>query len=589
MSVSYHKVKSVSKIVSTGSTGLSDKVLRTMRTIAEVVGATLGPGGRPVLIERQEYGLPNIITKDGVTVFRSLGFDDATSHCVMEAARDASVRTANEAGDGTTTATILANAIIENMSVSCEDNPRLSPQKVTRDIGRFFDKELEPLLTSLSRKVTLEESDRPILHHIAKLSANGDQELADKVMECFDLVGDAGNVTITEESGHSAYEVERIDGYPITVGYEDSCGRYYSQFVNDQGSSQVKLEKPVFVLYYGKITDIQTLIPLLTKINSGWESGKISHNIVIVATGFSDQVIGHMAVNFPVASTLNVYPLLVPMSPSSTGQLDFIEDLAAITGGKVLSTLGKNLESADVSDLGYLPEGMFEAGRFRSNVIGRRDDILILERVDALQKRLKNAISILDATILQERIGKVSGGIAKLKVIGSSTGEVKERRDRAEDAVCAVRGALKHGYLPGGGWGLINAYHAVSDKASEDIKHILIDSLFAPVYRLLENAGLTEDERHETVSVLIDIVARKERRVYDAMQQKFVDADEAGILDSTPAVIEALRNSISIATVLGTLGGAVVFPRDKDFERSESKQAHDYLRNSGEAHPASGE
>lgn len=589
MSVSYHKVKSVPKVVATKSTGLSQKVLKTMDTIAEVVGATLGPGGRPVLIERQEYGLPNIITKDGVTVFRSLGFEDSISHCVMEAARDASVRTANEAGDGTTTATILANSIIGNVSSACEDNPRLSPQKLTRDIGRFFEKEIEPVLSSLSKKVTLDEADRPALYNIAKLSANGDADLASKVMECFDLVGDAGNVTITEESGHSAYEVERIDGYPITVGYEDSCGRYFSQFVNDQGNSQVRLEKPVFVLYYGKVTDIQTLIPLLTKINGGWEAGKISHNIVIVATGFSDQVIGHMAVNFPVASTLNVYPLLVPMSPSSSGQLDFIEDLAAITGGKVLSTLGRNLESADISELGYLPDGIFEASRFRSNIIGRRDDILILERVDALQKRLKNSISQLDSTILQERIGKVSGGIAKLKVIGSSTGEVKERRDRAEDAVCAVRGALKHGYLPGGGWGLINAFNVVTEKAPEDIKQILLDSLVAPIYRLLENAGLVEDECHEIVSVLLDIANRKQRRVYDAMQQKFVDADEAGILDSTPAVIEALRNSISIATVLGTLGGAVVFPRDKEFERSESKQAHDYLRNAGEAHPASGD
>ena len=589
MSVSYHKVKSVPKVVSTESTGLKAKVLSTMQTVAEVVGATLGPGGRPVLIERQEYGLPNIVTKDGVTVFRSLGFDDATSHCIMEAARDASVRTANEAGDGTTTATILSHAIMQNMANACEDNPRLSPQKLTRDIGTFFSKHIEPMLIELSKKVELDEEGKKILHKVARLSANGDEELATKVMECFDLVGDAGNVTIIEESGHSAYEVERIDGYPVTLGYEDCCGRYYPQFINDQGASQVRMEKPVFVLYFGKITDIQSLMNILGKINAGWEQGKISHNIVVAATGFSDTVIGHMAVNFPVASTLNVYPLLVPMSQSSTGQLDFLEDLAAITGGKVLSNLGKTLDNAEISDLGHLKDGLFEASRFRSNIIGRRDDILILERVEILQKRLKNAISQLDGLILQERIGKVSGGIAKLKVIGSSTGEVKERRDRAEDAICAVRGALKSGYLPGGGWGLLNAFCVAEDYAPDEIKYLLFDSLLAPIYRLLGNAGLPEDEIDENVSVMLDIVRRKERKVYDALQQKFVDADEAGILDSTPAVIEALRNSISIATVLGTLGGAVVFPRDKEFERRESKEAHDYLRNTGENHPASGE
>lgn len=592
MSVSYHKVKSVPKVVTTESRGLNDKVLETMRTVAEVVGATLGPGGRPVLIERQEYGLPNIITKDGVTVFRSLGFDDATSHCIMEAARDASVRTANEAGDGTTTATILAYAIMQNIASACEDNPRLSPQKVTRDINKFFSDKIEPHLASLSKKVELDEEGKKILHKVARLSANGDEELATKVMECFDLVGDAGNVTIIEESGHSAYEVERIDGYPVQNGYEDCCGRYYPQFINDQGAAQVRMEKPVFVLYYGKVTDIQSLMNILGKINDGWTEGKISHNIVIAATGFSDTVIGHMAVNFPVASTLNVYPLLVPMSQSSTGQLDFLEDLAAITGGKVLSNLGKTLDNATIADLGYLKDGLFEASRFRSNIIGRRDDILVLERVDVLSKRLKNAISQLDALILQERIGKVSGGIAKLKVIGSSTGEVKERRDRAEDAICAVRGALKSGYLPGGGWGLLNAFLLVerSEGAMDDnIRYLLFDSLLEPIIKLFDNAGLTQDETDENISIMLDIVRRGERKVYDALQQKFVDADEAGILDSTPAVIEALRNSISIATVLGTLGGAVVFPRDKEFERREAKEAHDYLRNTNESHPASGE
>lgn len=589
MSVSYHKVKSVPKVVQTESTGLSSKVLETMRLVSEIVGATLGPGGRPVLIERQEYGLPNIITKDGVTVFRSLGFEEPVSHAIMEAARDASVRTANEAGDGTTTATVLSYSIIENMFRSCKSNPRLSPQKVTRDIGSAFSSFVEPELLKLSRKVELNDEGRDTLLKVAKLSANGDSELAQKVMECFDLVGDAGNVTIVEESGHSAYEVERIDGYPIPNGYEDCAGRYYPQFINDQGTNQVKLDKPVFVLNYGKITDIQSLVPMLMKINSAWEQQKCGHNVVIVATGFSDSVLGHLAMNFPIAETLNVYPLLVPMSASPTGQLDFLEDLAALTGAKVLSNLGKSLDSATVSDLGYLDNGAFEASRFRSNIIGRKDDILILERVAVLEKRLKNAISLLDATILQERIGKVSGGIAKLKVIGPSTGEVKERRDRAEDAVCAVRGALKHGYLPGGGWGLVRAIHLIEDKAPDHVKDVLREALSAPVKRLLSNAGLSKTDAEEVFSHIYESNSPHSRQVYDALQQKFVDADEVGILDSTPAVIEALRNSISIATVLGTLGGSVVFPRDKEFERREAKEAHDYLRNTGESHPATGE
>jgi chaperonin GroEL len=589
MSVSYHKVKSVPKVVSVESTGLSKKVLETMRVISEVVGATLGPGGRPVLIERQEYGVPNIVTKDGVTVFRSLGFEDSTTHSIMEAARDASVRTANEAGDGTTTATVLSYSIMENMSKYCASNPKVSPQRVTRDISRVFSQHIEPMLAETSKKVSFDdEKGRDLLLKVAALSANGDYELAKRVIECFDLVGDAGNVTIVEENGHSAYEVERISGYPINTGYEDGCGRYYPQFINDKDTNQVKMEKPVFVLNFGKINDIQSLLPLLNKINDAWEQRTISHNIVLVSTGFSDTVIGHLAINFPVAETLNVLPVVVPMSPSPTGQLDFLEDLAAITGGKVFSNLGTSLETAKVSELGYLESGSLEVGRYRANVIGHKDDILIMERVALLEKRLKNVGSQLDAIILQERIGKVSGGIAKLKVIGPSTGEVKERRDRAEDAICAVRGALKSGYLPGGGWALLRAWHVASGMDSH-VKEVLCPSLLAPVQRLLSNAGLNESESSHVIKTLLTNAEGKSESplIYDALAQEFGRPEESGILDSAPAVIEALRNSISIATLLGTLGGTVVYPRDKEFERREAKEAHDYLRNAGESHPAS--
>lgn len=582
MSVSYHKVKSVPKQIQT-SNEVSAKVLSTMATVSDIVGSTLGPGGRPVLIERQEYGLPNIVTKDGVTVFRSLGFQDAAAHCIMEAARDASVRTANEAGDGTTTATVLAHAIIQQVNETCKLNPRLSPQKVTRDINAFF-KDLEPHLRSSAIKVSIEDKDT--LFKVAKLSANGDADLAEKVAKCFDLVGDAGNVTITEESGPASYEVELINGYPVTTGYEDSCGRYYPQFINEKGTGSVRLEKPLFVLNYGKINDIQSLMNVLEKANDAWQDHNGPHNIVLVATGFSDQVLAHLAVNFPVATTLNVYPLIVPMSPSATGQLDFLEDLAAITGGKVLSNLGKNLDNAELVDLGYLADGHFEATRYRSNVIGIRDEILIMERVDTLQKRLKVAGSQLDATILQERIGKVSGGIAKLRVIGSSTADVKERRDRAEDAICAVRGALAHGYFYGGGWGLIHSlkFLEAGDYPSH-VQSVVSQAFLEPIHRMLGNAGLTHDEANKVVWTLREHHASNS--VYDALRQEFVNPVEHGILDSAPAVIEAIRNSVSIATVLGTLGGVVVFPRDADFERQEAKEAHEYLRNAGESHPAS--
>lgn len=589
MSVSYQKVKGAVKSVKTRKSGISKVVLETMDTIAEIVGATLGPGGQPVLIERQEYGLPNIITKDGVTVFRSLGFADPVAHCVMEAARDASVRTATEAGDGTTTATILANALVSHTDEFCRLNPTVSPQRLVRGISEFVETRLQPEIQRLSRKVSLEsEQDRKLLKAVAKVSGNGDTELADAVLECYDLVGDAGNVTIAEVSGHSGYDVERIEGYPITTGYDECCGRYYPTFINDQATASVKLEKPLFVLYYGKITDIQTLLPLLGRISDSWQSKGTTHNVVVVATGFSDTVLGHLAVNFPVGETLNVYPLLVPMSPIPNGQLDFLEDLAAVTGGKVLSQITKGLEVADLDDLGYTDK-TFEAGRFRSNVFGRRDDLLILERVDILQKQLKGAASQLDATILQERIGKITGGIAKLIVRAPTSGEQRERRDRADDAICAVRGAIKHGCLPGGGWTLLQLWNLVEHEldnadvtaTERGVEYVLSNALEAPLIRLLENAGLSNGEIFDVQDRIVK-GGTASSLVYDAFHQKFVDAFEEGVLDSTPAVSEALRNSVSIATILGTLGGAVVFQRDAEFERREAAEAHQYLRDVGE-------
>ena len=582
----YHKIKSVAKVVEVKGQGLTDKVLNTMGTVADIVGGTLGPGGSPVLIERQEYGLPNIITKDGVTVFRSLGFTDPVAHCIMEAARDASVRTANEAGDGTTTATVLANAIIKYTMQFCKANPSVSPQKVVRVLQKMYRDVVEPTIAANATQVGLEGETRDILYSVAKVSANGDDELAAAVLQCYDIVGDNGNVTIAEISGPSRYEVEAIDGYPMPVGYEDSCGRYYPNFINDAGTSQTKLENPLFFLYHGKVVDFQTLLPVLSDVNQHWEQNGGSHNVVIVATGFSDQALGHMALNFPAAGTLNVFPLIVPMSPLSNGQQGFLEDLAAITGAKIFDPISAPAETAKVEDLGC-GVSLFECGRFRSNIIGKRDEVLILERVDILQKQLDNAESRLEASILQERIGKITGGIAKLKVIGSSSGELKERRDRAEDAVCAVRGALKHGAAPGGGWlihrivaALLQRVENMDPGEVQIVAQVLIMSLGAPVVRLLSNLGYSTQE-------ISDIAGKSAYHaltgnvVFNGYTHEFEDAFAAGVYDSIPAVREAIKNSLSIASLLGTLGGAVVFPRDSEFERSEARDTADFNRNAG--------
>lgn len=579
----YSKVKSVAKQVTTKGPRLENTILSTMKTISDIVGGTLGPGGKPVLIERQEFNLPAMVTKDGVTVFRALGFEDSTAHVVMEAARDASVRTANEAGDGTTTATILAEAIVRKTSEFCKANPGVSPHKVVQKLESTFKNKIEPFVKQNAILCTPENRES-LLRAVATISANGDEALADAVMECYEVVGDEGNVTILEVSGPSSYEVEKIDGFSVSSGYEDSCAKYYQKFINDPGTQRCVLENPGFVVYHGRVTDIQTCVMLMEKIGMAWQQDGFNHNIVLVATGFSESVLGQLALNFAEPATINVFPLLAPQFPVQNGQLEFLEDVAAITGAAVLDPMSNPMEDAELDHIG-LGCRQFECGRFRSTIIGFSDEELIQERVDILNKRLEKPESDLEKRLIQERIGKITGGIAKLKVVGASNGELREKRDRAEDAVCAVRGAIKHGCLPGGCWTLLQLIVELAKENDKILNEVLCPALMQPFKVLVDNVG-AYDEFNEILENLSILGATDKYVVFDALNGKPVNAIEAGILDSVPAVLEAIRNSLSIATLLGTLGGVCVFKRDPILERQEAVDTNNFLRQADEGNPA---
>lgn len=613
MGVEYQKVKSAPKAVRVRGPELEKMVLQTMRTISSIVGDTLGPGGRPVLIERFEHDLPPMVTKDGVTVFRALGFE-GDGHVVMEAARDASVRTAMEAGDGTTTATILAEAVVRYLSEYCSKNPKVSPQRAVQKLRDYFGGTIEPTVTQLSVKAdTSTPEGFSLLRSVAKVSGNGDEALADAVMDCFGTVGDEGNVTISEVNGSvSHYEVEKVEGYPVPLGYEQCALKFAPMFVNDQAGQRCVMEQPAFIAYHGRVNDIQVLIPVFQKIGKAWQDYGFNFNVVLIATGFSESVLGHLAVNFSQGTGIKVFPMLAPQSPVPNGQLDFLLDVCAVAGCTLFDPVSQPLENGDLNDLGpYIEEAneetgdvaskrirgvdLFEATRFRSNIVIQNSDAWaalsdsIAERVEEVEAQLAQAPSELEKAILQERIGKLTGGIARLKVIGSSNGELKERRDRAEDAVCAVRGAVKHGCLPGGGWTLLRLSHTVLVEESDPVlRDVLGPALREPTMRLLANAGLNEEEATEVIKTIIDQWCVKKSKwkvkvggdsyVYDASTHEFVDPFERGLLDSAPAVLEAVRNSISIASLLGTLGGMVVFKRDHELERTEARATQAWLR-----------
>ncbi len=608
------KVKSVSKRVVLPGPDLNKVVLNTMKRIADVVGATLGPGGRPVLIERQEYGMPGMVTKDGVTVFRSLGFRDPVEHSVMESARDAAARTVSEAGDGTTTATVLAYALVHAAQKYLAEHTNVSPQFLVQTIQDAFEKVIEPTIKKLAIKVNFDSpKGQRILYAVASISANGDKKLADAVMEAFNLVGDNGTVTIVESSGHSAYKVERIHGFPIPMGYEESCQKFMTAFINDGAANRVHLKNPQFVLYNGTCQDVQSVVSVLEKLQNAWlnRPGTPQHmptfpyitspNVVLVANGFSESVLGTLALNMPEAGTVNVVPLLTPRSAILNGEVHFLEDLAAITGASVLNQLSKPLDSFTLEDLGkvevtngddVLP-GEFEMFRFRATVLGRNDEDEVAERAEAVEAMVQSAPSEYDARLMKERLACLTGGIAKLTVIGSSNGELRERKDRADDAVQAVKGAIRNGALPGGGWTLLrvatelaNKYPNVPDNQAHDIVAKVLElALEIPVRKLFENTGSNDADVRARIQWLCNqfsegYLTSRQARVMDLPSYKPVNAVSAGILDSTPAVLEAIRNSISIAALLGTLGGIVVFERDEEHERVEAAANEDFIRNS---------
>jgi chaperonin GroEL len=738
----YKKTKSAAKRVLPQGEQLNKIVSETISLCARVVGSTLGPGGMNVLIERQEKNLPPLLTKDGVTVFNSIGLTDSTAQVILEAVREAASRTASEAGDGpqplwskvltptgfipmsevkvgmdvygtkgsvqkvegvypkgkkeiievyfnknrmveccedhlwqivgrsspmttkqiaedielfkkeglygpammtpsafpddsnmfdeilgvhrtgkftemqcikvsnpdhlyitdgyivthnTTTATILADAFSKATRDFCKEYPKVSPQFVVRTIENEFKTVIEPLIKKKAIKADM-GTNRHMLRAVAKVSANGDEALADAVMDCYDLVGDEGNVTILEFTGPSKYEVERLDGYGIPIGYEDCCGAFFGKFINDVSTQSCQLENPIFLIYYGQIRDISVCANAFERIIDA-SGGKVP-NIVLVATGFSETVITHLAVNASSANkNINVFPLLVPMSPIKTGQYDFMADLSALSGAAIFDVMQKPLDSATVADLGSVAH--FEVNRFRSNILIEMDETTearIFKRVDEISKQLASSItSELERTLLRERVGKLTGGIAKLKIFGSSSGELREKRDRAEDAICAVRGALKHGVLAAGGHTLNELFRLYSapssneqwtpesvlgllDKKPESSVHgaikekILSRAVREPVRRLFSNAGKTESE---FVAITSQYDANK---TYDLLGDKFINPFEQGLLDSTPAVLEALRNSISIATLMGTLGGTIVFKRDNEVDNAEASEIRDFIR-----------
>ncbi len=565
--MAYRVAKSAPKSFLNNKKDLQGLVINVMSKVADAVGSSLGPGGRVSLLEADQPGFPNKVTKDGVTILKNLGSLNSYEHLIIETAVSSSMRTATEAGDGTTTTCVLSYEFIKNIFDFCNKNPKHSPQKVVRRMKEVVQKTLLPYIASRSIKVT--EENKELLTAVATISANGERELASAVIQCFEEVGfgESSHVTIREVPGPFGYRVERIEGFPVPMGYEETSGRYHASFINDIGNQRCFLERPMFILYDGVVNDLVQFVQLFNAIDEKHAKGEEGfHNLVLVANGFNETVISNLAFNFEQKGTLKIIPIRSPMTQFLNCQTHFLQDLAAVTGARIFG-LKNQISEATVSDLGQNMES-FECYRFRSTVVGSSDPVNIEMRCDDIKKMQKRAESQAERTWFEERIATISSGIAKLTISGGNASELKERSDRAEDSVCAVRAAISAGVLPGGTRIILDMASLLAQELpkGDAAREIMMPSFISLTHRLLDNAGYNEEE----VDAILTKLTLNPELIYDIEAMEYGEFMKLGVFDATKAVSESLSNALALGGILGTLGGIVAFPRDAEFERKEA-------------------
>jgi chaperonin GroEL len=579
----FAKTKTATKAITYSGKALKSYVLNTLERASNLVGSTLGPNGKMVLIERQE-NLPPFLTKDGITVFNSMAFMNPTEQAILEAARDSSSKTNVEAGDGTTTATVLAEALTRLGFEYLDANPKISAQKVMREMESAFDKVVLPFIQEKAIKIS-EGNENDLLHKVAMIASNSDLQMADAVTEAFRNTGHGGNITILETPGTSGYGTEKIEGFPIARGFEDSCGRFLEEFITDKPNYRTTLEKPKFILYNGKLETLSKIDNIIRKVgvassgewidDFGVKHPKFTDNIVIMAHHFSDQMKGYLAANMRVAENLKVIPLITPMTYQANSQYHFLLDVAAFTGATVFDPISKPLESGNLSDLGLDSIDSFEYYRYKSIILGTPDELLVIQRAEELEQQMKHEESSMDREILNERCAILTQGIARINVYGSSEAELKEKKHRVEDAVAAIKGALKYGVLPGCAKTLLVLGEMIKNDSSlsEAVKTIMGQAFKYPYLRILTNGGLNQEEVDEISKRTLEIASDGEPSffyTYDALNHRFGDAIELGVIDSAAAVQMAIKNSLSVSKMLMCLSGVVVFGRDLQLERDEA-------------------
>jgi len=509
-----------------------DKMLRGVDILANAVKVTLGPKGRNVVLERS-FGAPRV-TKDGVTVAKEIELEDKFENMGAQMVREVASKTSDVAGDGTTTATILAQAIVKEgaKSVAAGANPM--------DLKRGIDLAVNAIVKELktkSRKVTSNDE----IAQVGTISANGDIEIGAKIAEAMKKVGNEGVITVEESKGLET-ELDVVEGMQFDRGYLSPY------FITNADKMIAELEDPHILIHEKKLSSLQALLPLLESVV---QAGK---PLLIVAEDIEGEALATLVVN-KLRGGLKVAAVKAPGFGDRRKAM--LEDIAVLTSGTVISEdVGIKLENVTLDMLGRAKKVTID--KENTTIVdgaGSKSDIEA--RVKQIKTQIEETTSDYDREKLQERLAKLAGGVAVIKVGGSTEIEVKERKDRVEDALHATRAAVEEGIVPGGGVALLRATQALDrlNTENDDQKvgiNIVKKALQAPARQIFTNAG-------EDGSVIVSKVLENDKYNYgyNAQTHTYDDLVAEGVIDPTKVVRVALQNAASVAGLLVTTEASV--------------------------------
>jgi len=544
------------------------RVQNAISNLADIVGKTLGPGGRAVLLDQGDEK-PPLATKDGVTVSRFHRPVGDIERIVTDAAREVCERTNQSCGDGTTTAIILADALVTAGHDWLDQQPNIySTQKLSRELRKAFNEKVKPEILSAARPIKdlpIKEA-KEVIKYVALVSPNHDEEIADAVAEAVGYVGEDGMVHAEEGTGHET-EVKKEDGFPFNSGLLDLGGGASAAFVNRQNYGDCFVEGSYVVLYDGDINDVNTIAPLMQKVASEIDErgNKIKQPLVVFAHSFSDQVLKMMAQNFK-RGTLTIVPVVTKSTGQHQGRSAFLHDVAAYVGSIVFDAQGNPLQGAHIPMLGFIES--LKLSRSEGILLGSPEQQSIEKRINEL-KMQQQGVSEFDKDLIRYRIGRLTGGVATIYAGGKTALEARERHSRVVDAISSVRSAMELGVVPGGGALLAKIGESFEKEPLGPIK-IFSEALQEPISQILENAGITEQEWSGKLGY--GVGDKSNFMVYDALDRKIVEWWSGGIMDPAKVTIAAVENALSVATLLMTLGGVIVENRSETEQQVKTMQ-----------------